>query len=171
MVSTPGKFLPGPAVQHHIAPWLAGSTAFDGQTGRREEAREAGDLEVAVEMDAVSAEAYERAVTEEAFKDEPYDRVWASDAKRQLEEGLLSSCSKFASARVVGVECRKTMCRAEMRVSPPPVYDELLADFRYHGDWRGPGRAYRTLPEVSGDETAVLVFLGRPGSELPEVEH
>jgi len=119
------------------------------------------------DMDPKALEDYRRGLVETAFKAESADARWAHETRRAVDASLTSIGARVG-ARVETLECRSSICRAEVRLPSDDAYDRLLTDFIRESKWPAPGLATRL--ERPGGGTTMLLYLAREGTSLPEPE-
>jgi hypothetical protein len=110
------------------------------------------------EKGAAEGVAEQRALLQSQFAAQQIDASWASSAREQLAADL----DKYASAnvRVRAVECRSTLCRVELATASHDAGVGFMEQWVRNRTWTGPGFA------ANAGDTSLIVFLGRPGSEL-----
>lgn len=95
------------------------------------------------------------------------DPGWASTARRELSEDL----GRFGDmgVRVHDVECRSSLCRAELLLTSHEAESAFMESWLRHRSWTGPG--FAASDEIGpADTPKMIMFLARPGSELPRLE-
>lgn len=126
-----------------------------------------GTETAAAEVPRVPSVAEQRDYLQTRFASEQIDPGWAATARRDLENDLGRLGSK--DVRVQGVECRVSLCRAEIVVASREVGNVFLESWLRTRTWTGPG--FASTDEASWhDSPRMIVFLGRPGTELPMFE-
>jgi hypothetical protein len=100
------------------------------------------------------------------FAGEGIDAGWASTSRLALRDDLGRFSGK--DVRILDVECRSSLCRAELLLTSHEAGRTFMESWLRARSWRGPGFV------ASDDETAggakLVVYLGRPGNDLPYVE-
>jgi hypothetical protein len=105
----------------------------------------------------------QRAYLQMGFEKEPVDRAWARDAQRELSAAIQRQIA--ASASLTSVECRSSLCRADIAFDGPADYRSFLRESRPL--WAGPSALIRV---GSGDDWSMVAFFAKPGQPLPILE-
>lgn len=101
------------------------------------------------------------------FAAQDVDPGWASTARQELGDDLRRSAGK--DVRVQDVECRSSLCRAELVLTSHEAGNAFMESWLHQRAWTGPG--FVANDEASPDGTPrMIMFLGRPGTELPHLE-
>jgi hypothetical protein len=87
------------------------------------------------------------------FVAEAVDASWASTATQMLSDDLGTHLT--ADVRLAGVECRTTICRAELAPTTPDAGQQFVQTWIRHRSWTGRGFA-------AGDGDRVVVYVARP---------
>ena len=97
-----------------------------------------------------------------AFEAQPVDPGWSSGAARALDADL----ARFASddIRVVRVECRATLCRAELTLASADNGDAFVQGWLRGRSVTGPGII---VTDLIGTALTLVVFVGKPDTDLP----
>lgn len=96
-----------------------------------------------------------------AFADEPFDRAWGPVSSGELDRMVRAALP--AGSRLIGVECRSTMCRLNLVHADPQAQSPFLRKaFR---DW--PGSIFVAEEHRDGNSLAVALIAARPGHEPP----
>lgn len=111
--------------------------------------------------------AEQRAHLQARFAAQGVDAAWASTAQQALREDL----GRFTgdSVRFKDVECRSSLCRAELTPTSADAGRTFLETWLHQRTWTGPGFAAGDEATDGGAPTMV-VFLGRPETALPYFE-
>lgn len=99
------------------------------------------------------------------FAAETVDPAWATVARRELNDDLEHVAS--SDVRLRDVECHSSLCRVELNVTSSESGLAFMESWLHQRTWRGPGFAAR-LGE--GGDAKMVLFVGRPGAELPYLE-
>jgi len=99
------------------------------------------------------------------FAAETVDSAWAGAARQELSEDLGRVAS--SDVRLRDVECHSSLCRVELNLTSPESGNVFVESWLHQRAWRGPGFAAHVGAE--GD-VRIVMFLGRPGSDLPYLE-
>ena len=105
----------------------------------------------------------QRAYLQTGFDREPVDRTWARDARTELRSAIQKRIP--TSASLSNVECRSSLCRAEIAFEGPEDYRRFLRDSR--PVWTGASALVRT---GSGEDWSMVGFFAKPGQTLPILE-
>ncbi len=99
------------------------------------------------------------------FAAEAVDPGWASAARLDLNEDLGRVAS--SDVRLNAVACHSSLCRVELDLTSPESGVAFVESWLHQRAWKGPGFAARM---GAGGNLKMVMFLGRPGSELPYLE-
>jgi hypothetical protein len=91
------------------------------------------------------------------FASERIDAAWASETRSQLETDLGKVSGADASVRTV--ECRTSICRVEVAVANNDAGAMFVQSWLRGRTFDGPGY-------VTQADGAMVMYLGRPGTEL-----
>lgn len=129
--------------------------------------RPADPVPQAIEAEPENVVAEQRTHLQARFTDQHVDPAWASAARQALSEDL----ARFSGqdVRVQGVECRSSLCRAELVLTSPEAGRSFMESWLRQRTWTGPGFVATDDAGRGGDPT-MIVFLGRPGTQLPFLE-
>jgi hypothetical protein len=113
--------------------------------------------EVAHEREAAEAITVRRDRLQSRFAEQAVDASWASSATQALSDDLAKHLT--AEVRVAGVECRTTICRAEIAPATPEAGQQFVETWIRNRTWTGRGFAAGD----GGDR--VVLYLARPDRE------
>jgi hypothetical protein len=107
----------------------------------------------------------QRAHLQVRFAAERTDTAWATASRQALHDEL----GRFASAdaRLQEVECRSSMCRVVLTLNSPEAGTRFMESWLHERTWTGPGFVAPEDASPGGDAKSMVVFLGRPGTQLP----
>jgi len=108
----------------------------------------------------------QRAHLQAWFAGERTDTAWAVASQRALHDDF----ERFASAdaRPRDIECRSSLCRIVLTLSSPEAGSRFMESWLHERSWTGPGFVATQDTSPGGDpRSSMIVFLGRPGTELP----
>jgi len=109
----------------------------------------------------------QRIYLQSRFAAQKVDSGWAATARQELSDDLGRFSGK--DVRLQGVECRSSLCRAEVTLTNHEAGVAFMESWVRKRTWVGPG--YAANDETNPDGSArMVVFLGRPGTELPYLE-
>ena len=101
------------------------------------------------------------------FATEAVDPGWANTAQQALNDDLGRIASKDVQAQ--RAECRSSLCRVELTLTNHEAGTAFMESWLRQRTWTGPG--FVSTPQAArGGELKMIMFLGRPGSELPYSE-
>jgi hypothetical protein len=101
------------------------------------------------------------------FAEQPVDRGWATTAQYALQDDLGKVTGD--GIRVHRVECRSSLCRAEVIAASRDAANAFLESWLHQRTWTGPG--FASHDETNPDRSPrMIIFLGRPGTQLPAPE-
>ena len=104
-----------------------------------------------------------RAYLQTSYEREPIDAAWARDAQMELREAIQKQMP--SSASLGQVECRTSLCRAQIAFDGPEQYHGFLKNAG--GLWKG----YSGLMRAgTGDDWSMVAFFAKPGQPLPVLE-
>jgi hypothetical protein len=109
--------------------------------------------------DGAAAVARQREHLEARFTAEQADARWAPGARSAITDDLGRLSVPGAALR--GVECRATMCRAELALGEPGAGAAFMQTWLRQRQWNGPGFAVNT------SDATMVVYLGKIGGTLP----
>lgn len=95
------------------------------------------------------------------------DQTWAG-AQRERTSALLGSLGSTAS-EIVGVECRGSLCRAQLTLADEERYNALMHTMVASPEFRTAGQQATVHRKPAGPDgrVAVSIFLTKEGTELP----
>jgi hypothetical protein len=105
----------------------------------------------------------QRAHLQARFATEAVDSRWASTARQELNEDLGRVGSK--DVRLHDVECHSSLCRVELNLISREAGSAFVESWLQQRAWRGPGFV-ANLDAGPGGDLKMVMFLGRPGTEL-----
>jgi hypothetical protein len=108
-----------------------------------------------------------RAQLQSRFAVQDIDPAWASAARQELAQDLVRFGGK--DARVRDVECRSSLCRAELVLTSHDAGSSFMESWLRQRAWAGPGFAANDAADPDGTPKMIL-FLARPGAELPQLD-
>jgi hypothetical protein len=101
------------------------------------------------------------------FVAQPVDQRWA-DAQRERTSALLTSLGS-TPAEIVGVDCRGSLCRAQLTLADEGRYNAFMQTLAASSELRAVGQettVHRSPPGPDG-RVAVSMYLTKEGTELP----
>jgi hypothetical protein len=110
----------------------------------------------------------QREILDARFNAEVTDRSWEREA-RQLVEKQLGSFVPDGS-RLVSIDCRASLCRAEVRHPDMASHQQLIRDAFASGttSWPGATLASYREPQRQNDPVISVLFFGRDGSDFAD---
>ena len=108
-----------------------------------------------------------RAHLQSRFVAQDIDPAWSSVARQELAQDLGRFGGK--DARVQDVECRSSLCRAELVLTSHDAGSNFMESWLRQRTWAGPGFAANDAADPDGTPKMIL-FLARPGTELPRLD-
>ncbi|MFP2923936.1 hypothetical protein ACLESO_01715 [Pyxidicoccus sp. 3LG] len=115
----------------------------------------------AAAFDATAMQAH----VESLFQAESAESGWASEAQREVRDGISSLLPSTASVRAL--DCRASLCRLEVAYSSEEEFRQVMGPPGAMGRlWRGPSMVHLEKDPVRGTLTAVS-YLVRPGHPMP----
>ena len=106
-----------------------------------------------------------RAYAASVFEAQPFDPVWARQAKRDLGANL--DGINAGKSRIASVECKSSLCRVELQHDNEQDEQDFLRQVIRKHAWQGQGMAVRGDPGAGG-EAQVTVYFAAEGVPLPE---
>lgn len=106
-----------------------------------------------------------QAHVESLFQAESAESGWASEAQREVRDGISSLLPATASVRAL--DCRASLCRLEVSYSSEEEFRQVMGPPGVMGRlWRGPSMVHLEKDPSRGTVTAVS-YLVRPGHPMP----
>lgn len=106
-----------------------------------------------------------KAHVESLFQAESAESGWASEAQREVHDGISSLLPSTASVRAL--DCRASLCRLEVAYSSEEEFRQVMSPPGAMGRlWRGPSMVHLEKDPHRGTVTAVS-YLVRPGYPMP----
>ncbi len=96
---------------------------------------------------------------ERRFSAEAFDGSWSASARPQVTDFINKSLP--AGSRVLGIDCRQTLCRAEIEHSSAEAHTSMMSALL---EWDGASLV--TIGSASGAVPSTLAFLAKPGVNL-----
>jgi hypothetical protein len=113
------------------------------------------------ESDGISSEQYNEFVKTE-FESQTPDPAWSRDAAYELTQSLVPLLESDAS-KATRVECRRDLCRFEVRNRDESAYRKTFETALRQRVWNA-GFLYTPSP---ADPTTMIVYLAKKGESLP----
>jgi hypothetical protein len=102
-----------------------------------------------------------------AFSAQSFDHTWG-DSQRERVSGLLRELGSTAS-EVTGVECRDSLCRAQVTLSDEARYAAFMQNLIASPAVRAASEqaTFHRSPPAADGRVTISMFLTKPGTELP----
>jgi hypothetical protein len=109
----------------------------------------------------------QRIFLQSRFAIEKVDVAWATTARQEVSADLAKVNANGVTLQ--GVECHASLCRAELVSASPEAALAFSESYLRQRTWTGPG--FMSSDEQNPDGTRrTVMFLGRPGTDLPHLE-